>query len=164
MEYSPIVISKFGVNLKVFLKLAETYSEDVIKKAIRLTEKALEKSKIENPAGYFVEALKQNYQEPEEIIKTKEKAKIDKQKTETTVENIEKERLAEQRRMAYEREKQTVMTLIEEDKALVDMALESLKFSMFGSYYNPKVSLLDNLKNKLFESAFINEVKKIKAL
>jgi plasmid replication initiation protein len=164
IRFSPVVISKFGVSPKVFMKLLENYTEGDIEKGIRLTEKALEKSKIENPAGYFIEAVRQKFIEPEQVQKALE---IQKKKTKVEAENKEIElqkRVNDKKREAFEREKASVITIIHEEPDLAEQALANLKLGLFSKYYNPKISLLENMNNRLFESAFMNEVKKLRVL
>lgn len=164
IRFSPVVISKFGVSPKVFMKLLENHTEGEIENGIRLTEKAIEKSKIDNPAGYFIEAVRQKFQDPEQAQKEKE---VQKKKSKAEAENkeIELQKIAnDKKREAYERERASVITIIHEEPDLAEQALSNLKLGLFSKYYNPKISLLENMNNRLFESAFMNEVKKLRVL
>jgi plasmid replication initiation protein len=58
IELTPIVVKKFGVSLKVFMGLVEKYTEGEIRNAIKVTEKSINTSKVDNAAGFFVEALR----------------------------------------------------------------------------------------------------------
>ena len=71
LHFSPIVISDFGVTPTVFLKLLEKYTEGEVLQAIYMTNQEKEKGKVQNSAGFFVEALKNGYQNPKEVVKKK---------------------------------------------------------------------------------------------
>lgn len=164
IKFSPIVINELKVSPKVFMKLLEVHTEGELERAIRLTQAAIEKGKVENGAGYFVEALRQNFQEPQEVLKEKE---LQKQKVKKEIEEHEKELqkvVADKKRAAYEREKALVYAIVEKEPDLAQSVIDAIKLGLFSTYYNPQLSLMENMNNKIFESAFINEVKKLRKL
>ena len=60
-------VQAFGVTETGFMALVKTHDEERIRKAIRLTEKALLAGKIKgSAAGYFVEAVRSDYRDAHE--------------------------------------------------------------------------------------------------
>lgn len=71
------VVKRFGVTPSVFLQLLETYSEEQVAQAIRVTNRAKFQQQIKtNIAGFFILALKKGYTDPKEEA---EKAKLEKE-------------------------------------------------------------------------------------
>ena len=69
------IIKKFGVTQRMIKKLSEDFSQQSLRQAMQLTEKAIEKGSIKgSPAGFFVEAVRQNYQAAEEDEQEKRQA------------------------------------------------------------------------------------------
>jgi plasmid replication initiation protein len=75
MEYQQVVLSSFGVTPTVFLNALEEKSEANLQRAIRITEQVQKEGNIKNLAGFFIEALRQNYtnekEEKEQIKREK---------------------------------------------------------------------------------------------
>lgn len=80
VELSPIVVEQFGVSIKMLVALIEQYTEEDIRKAIKTTEKNLKAGKIENIAGFFVEAVRNSYKPAGEV---QQEAKLKKAKLES---------------------------------------------------------------------------------
>ena len=117
VELSPIVVSKFGVSLKMFMSLVESHTEEAVRKAVQLTEKAIESGRVVNSAGFFVEALRGDYQD-KDLEKNKKNA-------ETLAQN--KARAAEQLRLekqAKDKQKQEKIALFENQKAIFNTLIE----------------------------------------
>ncbi len=76
LAYQQNVVANFGVTPTVFLNALEGKNEADIEKAIRVTEKARKDGIVKNLAGFFIEALRQNFtNEKEEKIKQHGKIK-----------------------------------------------------------------------------------------
>ncbi len=163
VELSPIVVTKFGVSLKMFMSLVEDYTEGVIRQAVNVTEKAIEAGKIkESAAGFFVEAVRGNFKDSSEPKKQKEtvvKAKIQAQQQEQAQLAF---LAAEKKKEQFLREEQIILGLVVTDEELLKNALHQIQYSMFSGLYNPLKSLSENLQNPSFKAAFYNAVKKLR--
>ena len=163
VELSPVVVTRFGVSLKMFMALVEDYTEGEIRQAVKVTEKALSLGKIkESAAGFFVEAVRGNFKDVEEQKKKKDtivNAKIQAQQQE-----LEKKALlaSEKKKEQFRREEQIILGLVVTDDELLKNALHQIQYSMFSGSYNPKISLSENLQNPSFKGAFYNAVKKLR--
>ena len=131
VELSPIVVTHFGVTLKMFMALVEDYTEGVIREAVKVTEKAMIEGKIkESAAGFFVEAVRGNFK----ITEKKKKETVVKEQTKVQ----EKEQVqaaliaAEKKKEQYLREEQIILTLVVTDEELLKEALHQIQYSMFS--------------------------------
>jgi plasmid replication initiation protein len=161
VELSPIVVTKFGVSLKVFMALVEDFTEGVIREAVKVTENAIFEGKIkESAAGFFVEAVRGNFK----IGKKKKKETVIKEKT-VTQEREQTQAVslaAEKKKEQYLHEEQIILALVVTDEELLKEALQQIQYSMFSGSYNPLKSLSENLQNPSFKGAFYNSVKKLR--
>lgn len=161
VELSPLVVTKFGVSLKVFMALVEDYTEGVIREAVKVTENALFEGKIkESSAGFFVEAVRSNFK----LGEKKKKETLVKEKT--VAQESEQTRVlalaAEKKKEQYRLEEQIILALVVTDEVLLKEALQQIQYSMFSAAYNPLKSLSENLQNPSFKGAFYNSVKKLR--
>jgi hypothetical protein len=93
LQYQAKVVTEFGVSPTVFLGVLAGKTAIDIEKAIRITEGGRADGKVKNVAGFFVEALRQNFTNPVEEKKQKQKQKADNQKRITELhDQIEKRR------------------------------------------------------------------------
>jgi plasmid replication initiation protein len=161
-ELSPIVVTKFGVSFKVFMGLIEQYTEGVIRQAVQVTEKAVQSGKIENVAGFFVEAVRGKYtdaKQQKKQIEGAQKAKIAEAKmVEVAAENAAQA----QKQWAYAQEMAVFKQLIEEDKALVQAITDKIRLGLLGVYYKMDTSFEENLKHPLLQAAFLSAAKEAK--
>jgi plasmid replication initiation protein len=161
VELSPIVVTKFGVSLKVFMVLVEDYTEGVIREAVKVTGNAIAEGKIkESAAGFFVEAVRGNFKvgekkKKETVIKEKTVAQ---EREQTQILSLAAEKKKEQ----YLHEEQIILALVVTDEELLKEALQQIQYSMFSGSYNPLKSLSENLQNPSFKGAFYNSVKKLR--
>lgn len=162
LALSPMVVSKFGVRLNVLIGLLEKHPEEAIMKAIRLTEKAIEQGKINNIAGFFVEAVRSGYEDPKEQKQQKETEKKEKLKQKTIEQDINARQSVDKKREIYQREKNDILSICEKNIDFAQKVLETIQLGMFGKYYNSEKSIQQNLENKLFEGAFMSVATKIK--
>jgi plasmid replication initiation protein len=119
VELSPIVVSKFGVSLKVFMALVEKHTEGAIQTAIHVTEKAILTGKVTNAAGFFVEALRNGFQDVEAQQRKSEAEKATAQKAKVEALKIAEQETETQRKQAnqahFDHQKAIFERLIEED-------------------------------------------------
>ena len=163
MELSPTVVTKFGVSLKMFISLVENYTEGVIRQAVQITEKMMNKGKVENIAGFFVGAVRGQYIEPEQKKKhedTEKKAKAE------AIKKTEKESAEKKIRASHdenERKMAILKKLINEKSPLIAEAIAEVKTGMFSKSYNPSKSIEDNLADARFAGLLMFAVSKLDA-
>jgi Initiator Replication protein len=117
MELSPVVVSQFGVSLKMFMTLVEKYTEGEVRTALQVTQKAQQNGKLTNAAGFFVEALRGHYQDAEA---TKKKAETD-----LVALNRAKAEAAQQtEKMAMEQQKRANAAYFDWQKSIFEQLLE----------------------------------------
>ena len=161
LELSPIVVSQFGVSLKVFLDLAESHTEGVVRQAIEVTLKALQVGKVENVAGFFVGAVRGKYIEPKQKTKEIEVEKKVKLEVEKAVEQDAKNKIAEEKRQEGARKIQIIKYLIAVQAPIINEAIEEIQKGMFKTAYKPQKSILENLEYPMFIGAMMNVLEKL---
>jgi plasmid replication initiation protein len=162
MELSPLVVTQFGVSLKVFMGLVELYTEGVIRQAVELTHKTIKAGKVENTAGFFVEAVRGNYTDPkaqkqEQAVAQKAKL-VEIKKTEQASEQQKKD----QKQVLYEQEVKIFTQLLENETSLIPILIDKVQGTMFRSYYKADTSFAENLKHPLLKAAFLNAAKEVR--
>ncbi len=161
VDLSPVVVTRFGVSLKMFMALVEDYTEGVIREAVKVTESAINEGKIkESAAGFFVEAVRGNFK----ITEKKKKETVVKEQTRVQQKEQNQAMLLaeEKKKEQYKHEEQIVLALVVTDEELLKTALQQIQYSMFSGSYNPLKSLSENLQNPSFKGAFYNSVKKLR--
>ena len=162
-ELSPIVILQFGVTLKIFEQLVRQHTEGGLRQAVKVTQNAMKTRRIDNPAGYFVEALRGHYTDfeplkatPKAPQKIAEKAVVKTEKTpQTTPKNDEK-------RLVFERENSIFQSLVATDIDFQEAIIAEVKRGMFVSYYRSELSFAQNLQNPLLAATFMAVAKKLR--
>jgi plasmid replication initiation protein len=162
VELSHIVVTKFGVSLKVFMNLVESHNEVDIRQALKITEKAIKSGKVENAAGFFVEAVRGHFmdndaQKQKKQVEVKSKLAI-KSRQEADVE--QEKRIVQKRK--YEQKMAILTNLITQDKALTQIVITEMKQGMAGRLYDETKSLAQNMESPLFAAAFLNTVERLK--
>jgi plasmid replication initiation protein len=156
-----IAVNSFGVSSKVFKMLYDNFSVEQIQEAIKMTQKVLKTQKIDNVAGYFVEAVRQGFKDTTlqkvDIEKKKKEQSIQKEITQLQAQSAK----TEIKRAVYEKERQSILDRVEADPSFAQKVIEKIQFGLFGQYYQATKSIQENMQNKLFEGAFINEAKKL---
>jgi plasmid replication initiation protein len=163
VELSTIVVTRFGVSLKMFMALVEDYTEGVIRDAVKVTESAINEGKIkESAAGFFVEAVRGKFK----ITEKKKKETVVKEQTRVQQKEQNQNHAtllaAEKKKEQYLHEEQIILALVVTDEELLKAALQQIQYSMFSGSYNPLKSLSENLQNPSFKGAFYNAVKKLR--
>jgi plasmid replication initiation protein len=161
MELSPIVVSQFGVSLKVFMGLAELHTEGEIRQAIQVTQKTQQLGKVVNIAGFFVEAVRGKYTDPKQ---KKMQAEVEQQTKRADIDRVEeaaKNKVKDDKKAIYAQEMSLFKQLIEEDKSLIDVLISKVNTGMLGTYYKSDLSFDENLKHPLLQAAFLSAVKEM---
>jgi plasmid replication initiation protein len=165
LELSPIVVVKFGVSLKVFMTLMETHTEAAVRTAIQVTEKALQKSNISNVAGFFVEALRGQYQDNVEQKKQADTQKAADKKAQTqAAKQVEDNRQKAQEaynRSESERKMGIIKRLIDADSELMYEATQQLKTGLIGRSYDHSKTLEQNIEFPMLAGALMNILQKL---
>jgi plasmid replication initiation protein len=66
LQFQSAVVGEFGVSPTIFLTQIKGHTEGDIERAIRVTRRAVAENKAKNAAGFFVEALRNNFVDREE--------------------------------------------------------------------------------------------------
>jgi Initiator Replication protein len=159
-KYSNTVIDAFGVNPTAFFKIIENYSDVDIKRAVELTEKSHAKKKIDNIAGFFVEALKNKYTDMDEIKRMQDNIKTIKAKKEKDKTDITQKTKDEEKRLKSIQEDEQVLDLIAKDIKFADAVFQKFKESFVGRNFLD-YALEDVLNSNLTKGAFLSEAKKM---
>ncbi|MBL7818917.1 MAG: replication initiation protein [Saprospiraceae bacterium] len=162
LELTPIAVKQFGVSLKVFMGLVETHTEGEIRQAIEVTQKAIQARKVDNAAGFFVEALRGKYSDPKQKkkqIEGEQKAKLAEVKR---VEAATEKQVKDQKQALYEQEIKIFTQLIEEDSSFIQTLIDKVRSGMFASYYKTDITFEENLKHPLLKATFLNVAKEEK--
>ena len=167
VELSPIVVTKFGVSLKMFMSLVETYTEGDIRMAIQVTEKAVLGGKIANIGGFFVEALRAHYQDTE-IQKKKmaaDKAQQKKAKADE-IKRVEQQtayRLKQENQMTFERQKATFERLIDSDDTFWLELEETIKAdNLIKNQYDFNKDVFENMQKPMIAGTLISIAVKLR--
>lgn len=165
VELSPVVVTKFGVNFKMFMNLVEKHAEEEIRQAVQVTEKAIQAGKVENPAGFFVGALKNHYQVADQHIKKAEADKIAEKKAKIeAIKRVEEEVRQNKENVARNesnRKITIIKDLIRENPTFIHQALEVLRSGMFSNVYNSTKTIEENMENAMFVGGLMNVIQKI---
>lgn len=167
VELSPIVVTKFGVSLKVFMTLVETYTEGDIRMAIQVTDKAAQSGKIVNSAGFFVEALRGHYQDAEV---QKKKIEVDKAlQKKAKAEEIQRlkqvalDKIKQDNLITFERQKATFERLIEEDDTFWLEMEETIKAdNMIKNLYDFNKDVFENMQTPMIAGVLVSIAVKLR--
>lgn len=158
------ISKKFGVTQRMLKKLTEDFSEQSLNQAMLLTEKALEKGSIKgSPAGFFVEAVRQNYQVTEEDEQAKRQAEA-RQKAEklAQIEAEQREQRDALKRQEFEQERDAILEELAQNETMQQTISERIRYSIFHASYDISKTFDDNLENPSFVAAVLNFYKIIK--
>jgi plasmid replication initiation protein len=166
----------FGIKSKQLKQLKEDYNSAEILKAVAVTEGVIANKKLKtSAAGFFVSALKNGYEASEVVksakIASERVAQKAKESSEAAAQLSPEERLKAEKvaqraietRQQFEKEKAIIEKLVAEDLELVNEAVAEIKRGMFGFTFNDAKTFAENRDNKVFEAAFLNTIKKMRA-
>jgi plasmid replication initiation protein len=138
LQFQPAVVAEFGVSPTIFLSQIKGHTEGDIERAVRVTRRAVAEKRAKNAAGFFVEALRNNYTDREE--QQTEQIKIAQQKKETEAEKRAKqvaERLQLEANLVDYRQEYTqalndrIRELTAIDPSVTEQAISNLRESPF---------------------------------
>ena len=166
MALSPVVVTQFGVSLKVFMGLAEAHTEGVIRQAIQVTEKALKAGKVENSAGFFVQAVRGQYVD---VVEQKKQV-VSEQKKQVMAQVIEQNRgeeaVKQQKKAAlqaaFEEESRRFDQLIATEPNVKQALIDRFGSGLLAGYYKTDVPFEENLHNPLVKAAMFNAAKELR--
>lgn len=162
LELTPIVVKQFGVSLKVFMALVESHTEGEIRQAIEVTNKTLQAGKVENVAGFFVEAVRGKYtdlKQKKKQVEVEQKAKLAETKR---AEELTEKQIKDQKQATYDQEVKIFTQLIAEDTSLIPFLIDKVRSGLFATYYKTDKSFEENLSHPLLKAAFLNVAKQEK--
>ena len=163
LSFSPVVVSDFGVSPTTFVRLLSEYTEGEIIQAIEITKGERDKGKLQNVAGFFIEALKNKYQKSENVAKQKNVEKKANLEAEAQKEQAQKSRVEEVKRKETERKMYIIRQLINDDLPIIHQAIADIQNSMFSTAYNAQKTVIENLENPMFMGGLMNALLKIDA-
>ena len=73
MEFEEPVIKTWGVSPVAFVTLLKEVPEERLRQSVSVTQRAMQSRKVNNPAGFFIEAIKNGYQDP--VVSKEQRAK-----------------------------------------------------------------------------------------
>ena len=158
------ISKKFGVTQRMLKKLAEDFSEQSLQQAVLLTEKAIEKKTIKgSPAGFFVEAVRQNYQATEEDEQAKRQAEA-RQKAErlAQIEAEQRQQREAFKKQEFEQERDEILEELSRNVILQQTISERIRYSIFHASFDITKTFEENLQNPSFVAAVLNFYKIIK--
>lgn len=150
------------VSAKMWQSLVEKYDENALRQGVSVTQKAIEAGKVKDAAGFFVQAVRNGYMDAEDSKMAKQKqqkATVAKQKVDET---NQRSLIDAKRKADFEKEKQAIFQMLEDDIELVDAVAKRLHGGILQSSYDDTKSFDDNLQNPLLLAAVMNIVKEIK--
>lgn len=162
MELSPVVVTRFGVSLKVFMGLVEAHTEGGIRQAIQVTEKALKAGKVENSAGFFVQAVRGQYADATE----QKKQTLTEQKKQIVEQSRGEEAVKQQKsaalQAAFKEEWRLFEQLITTEPSVKQALIDRLRSGILAGYYKIDLSFEENLQNPLVKAAMLNVAKELR--
>ncbi len=155
---------KFAVTPRMIKKLSENFSQQSLRQAMILTEKAIEKGSIKgSPAGFFVEAVRQNYQVTEEDEQEKRQMEVRKKAQKSAQMEAEQRQQRENlKKQEFEQERDAILEELAKDNALQQIIAERIRYSIFHASYDTSKSFIENLENPSFLAAVLNFYKIMK--
>ncbi len=117
------VVRGFGVSPTVFLAEIGRFSEEQIASAVRVTGRAVKEGGVKNPSGFFMEALRKGFTNPQEE-RTRRTAKIESLKEE--MERMRRE-IEHWQALGNEHINQTIRELAAAEPGLAPMAVEQFR-------------------------------------
>lgn len=123
-ELQPIV-KAWSVSSLVLTKLVETYPEERLRAGIKATKAVEQGGKVENLAGFFVQAVKEGYTTTAETKKKKQAEAKAKAAAEQEKEQAERDQKEQVKKEQYQKEKATFLGLVKENPALIGELLEA---------------------------------------
>jgi plasmid replication initiation protein len=148
-EFEGDVVKGFGVTPFVLFNLIQTYDAELIRKQIRITKRKRGASPTSNIAGFFVNAVKTDYNDP---VEAKEEKKRENQR-----QNEAKQRAEQQRKQFIEEYNEltsmittstnnTIRKLVANDPTLTPRAIEYAKTVIINN-----VSLFHEIQQKGYD-------------
>mgnify|MGYP000917582434 CR=1 FL=1 len=125
------VVRGFGVSPTVFMAEIGRCDEEQIARAVRVTRKSLQEGTVKNPSGFFMEALRKGYTNPQEE-KTRRASKIESLKGE--MEQMRREILVWQER-GNEHINQTIRELTAAEPGIAALAVDEIQENPMAKAY-----------------------------
>ncbi len=162
VDLTPLICTNWGVSAKMLRSLVQNHSEEALQQAVRVTENALAQGKVKEAAGFFVQAVRQGYSDAVKEPTTDIKNKKAQQEAQKKQELEQKERIAQERQQAFDKEKTAVLSLLSKDKSLRNEVITRLHGGILRGSYDDAKTFEENMKTPLLLGAVLNIVKSIK--
>ena len=128
LELEAQVVRLFGVSPRAFMEIIDHNSEENIRQAARVTERALKEGKVKNAAGFFIDAVKNGYTDAdEEKLRRRQSTEIKRKHLEKL--KADAERLLEEKTVKLN---DRIRTLVSTQTHVTDDAIEhvNVEYSM----------------------------------
>jgi plasmid replication initiation protein len=168
-EIAEFAIKHWEVNAPVLKKLMAEFPIERLRQAVEVTKQALQRGKIKGKiAGFFVEAARSGYTVSPEIpqkgiVQEAKKVKNPKAIADEAATEAAQISHANQKKQAYELEKQAILESLKTQPQLTENILEEIKRGMFSSFWNADLSFEENLEKPAFYGLVATLYKKISA-
>jgi plasmid replication initiation protein len=168
-EIAEFAIKHWEVNAPVLKKLMAEFPIERLRQAVEVTKQALQRGKIKGKiAGFFVEAVRSGYTVSPEIpqkgiVQEAKKVKNPKAIADEAATEAAQISHANQKKQAYELEKQAILENLKTQPHLKENILEEIKRGMFSNFWNADLSFEENLKKPAFYGLVATLYKKISA-
>jgi plasmid replication initiation protein len=136
-EFENIVVKEFGVSPFALVELLNTYEPERIRKQIRVVQRRIKKGRVENIAGLFMEAVKNDYLDVEEA---KEQKKQESRKKSELLELLKIE-LAELDNELNEQINEVIRKLTLEKPSITGEAIEIVRQDRAGKIRLEKLGI-----------------------
>ena len=166
-EIANFAIKQWEVNASVLKKLMNEFPIERLRQAVDVTKQTIQRGKIKGKvAGFFVEAVRSGYTVSAEIPQkgiVQEVKKVKNPKTVADEAATEAAQIsqANQKKQAYELEKQAILESLKTQPQLTENILEEIKRGMFKDFWNADLSFEKNLEKPAFYGLVATLYKKI---
>jgi plasmid replication initiation protein len=155
-----ISVKDWGITASTLLRLVNDYSAEVLRTAVRLTQKNQKLGKIKgNTAGFFVTAVKEGFVDSTEKAMQEREKRRDAALIKRQYQENKEQRIINEKTLLVQKQTTIAMKLIENNDKLRETAILKLQQSLVGrAIYNVELSFEENLKSPLFVSGFVSAV------
>jgi plasmid replication initiation protein len=167
-EIAEFATKQWEVNAPVLKKLMAEFPIDRLRQAVEVTKQAIQRGKIKGKvAGFFVEAVRSGYTlaaeiPPKTTAEELKKAKNPKAVADEAATEAAQISQANQKKQAYELERQTILDNLKTQPHLKETILEEIQRGMFKDFWNADLSFEANLEKPAFYGLVATIFKKIK--
>ncbi len=157
------VVKSWNITATTLLHLIEDYAPEVLRSALRLTQKNEKQGKInDNIGGFYIKAVKEGFIDNTERANQEREKRRDTALIKRQYEESREQKAIKQKAILVQLQTKIAMDLLAKDANLKAKAIEKMQNSLFGrTVYDAAISFEENLKSPLFVSAVVSAVMSI---